>query len=558
MTGRNLTLGLERRAGTRTMVALGDLSVAAVLILAGVVSVWVVTGWFGADWMRGRAASLAVLGAATAAAIYATVRLRPAGRSAGWRAAVALAVPAMSILGVLAASWWVRGSRQLEWFLNGDHPRHLVFVADTWVQGQLGYSTEGYPRGWHTFMASVWSVSGAGLDSSSILRLMAIMASASLLLSALLALAMAHLGHDLADRAGLARTPSVVVGVLTGLTCLLADILGSFQALGGENSLVAAVAVAACCRETVIGPGSVRAVLATAAGSLVVAHAWQLLLPTLAVLAFYNCWMAVRTRDVRTMAVVGAIWAVTIPLAASGLLGALGRLGLSYAASPGPDTPVPVVLLVVGTCSAVVITALERDSALAAVLAASLMSALTAFGLVLILHIHPLTYYPSKLLWQSAVVATPWLFLLLSVLVQRLARHSPALRRPVAAVVGVACGAFAAFALLQPWGALVGAWSTVDGARVLAALRTPEASRADVVWLEGTRTTDAMARILLDAFRVRETTTRVPQGGLTVGQECDLLLRSTHPTVLSTAAPSAVRTRYACVPDVVVIRAAQG
>jgi len=63
-----------------------------------------------------------------------------------------------------------------------------------------------------------------------------------------------------------------------------------------------------------------------------------------------------------------------------------------------------------------------------------------------------------------------------------------------------------------------------------------------------------VTRSLLDVLRVAETRVRAPQARLTVAQECALLEDAARPVVLSTEPEASVRSRYACVPDLTVIR----
>jgi hypothetical protein len=121
-------------------------------------------------------------------------------------------------------------------------------------------------------------------------------------------------------------------------------------------------------------------------------------------------------------------------------------------------------------------------------------------------------------------------------------------------VVGVAGAALlVAYGLLMPWGAVLGVWSTVEGQRVLDAVTTPDAPRAQVVWLESTPITDAVTRSLLDAYRAPGSSDRAPQAPLSVAEECRLLDAAPAPAVLSSAAGAVVRARYGCVTGLDVV-----
>jgi hypothetical protein len=458
-----------------------------------------------------------------------------------------LVVPSVGIVVALGASVVAGGALQVEWFLNGDHPRHAVYVADTWNEGALTYAVESYPRGWHSLVAAGWSVAGAGLVPTAVDRLLRIMASACLLLSALLALALASLGMALGRRQGLSRRVSVAVGVAAASASLLNFSLANFQALGYENSLFAAVVLTVCGREVIVRPGSARAVAVCGAGATVIAHSWQLLLPAVGAAFLYCAWRLAQTgRD-------GAVWVVVTSVVSAAvsfpaLVSVVTAVGLGHATEAGPDTPVPVVLLMGGAASVVVLSFRERDGRSTVLAAMTLMPAVTALVMAVVLHVALTDYYPSKLLWHTAVMALPWLASALAVGARATMRSWPVTSSAVRVLGGSAVGLLLLYALLMPWGARLGVWSTVDGDRVVPAVTTPGAARAQVVWLQRTPTDDSVARSLLDIYRVAGTRARVPQARLSVAEECTLLRASAEPTVLSTAGAAAVRGRYACEP----------
>ena len=88
---------------------------------------------------------------------------------------------------------------------------------------------------------------------------------------------------------------------------------------------------------------------------------------------------------------------------------------------------------------------------------------------------------------------------------------------------------------------------------VMGAVTAEGAADAQVVWLDGGKTDDVIARILLDFYRVNRTRERTPQGDLDVAQECDLLRRSASPAVLSDESLQAIAERYSCVTHVAVV-----
>ena len=531
----------------------GDLPAALVVVLAVALSLASVAGWLGWTVLRGRAVSLGLLLVASAVGAALVWVLRPATTRVGGVRALGLALPALSVIAA-ALVGAVRGvPRGLEWFLNGDHARHAVYAADTWAQGNLSYAVEGYPRGWHSALAAAWSVVGAGLDGAHVARLFELMAAASLLLSAVLALALAHLGHALATRVGLHGDAAVVVGALAGALSLLNVFLANYQALGYENSVLGAAVMAVCCREVLVRAGSTVSLVVCAAGVVVVAHAWQLLLPPVGVAALWCAVVALRSEGRRPRVALAVLVPLTLVLGAPGVLAVVGGVGLEHATEAGPDSPVPVLLLVAGLLAAVVVAVLRRDGATTCVAVVTVLPTVTAVALAMGMGLDLLHYYPSKLLWQSAVLALPWVAVLAALGVTAGLRRRPSAAPVVRRTVGVLVGLVTAYALLLPWGSQLGTWSTVDGGRVMGALTAPGASDAVVVWLEDSPTTDSITRSLLDVLRVEQTRSRAPQARVSVEQECALLRAAPRPVVLSTASEAAVRDRYACVPDVVVL-----
>jgi hypothetical protein len=188
------------------------------------------------------------------------------------------------------------------------------------------------------------------------------------------------------------------------------------------------------------------------------------------------------------------------------------------------------------------------------VAAMTALPALTAVALSVALRIGLLDYYPSKLLWQAAVLALPWLGAAVALALRAAAARYPRAAALLRTAGVVLVGLFVAFALVQPWGGQLGIWSTVDGRRVVAAVRTPGAPGSTVVWLEGSGTQDAVTRSVLDVMRVGHTRSRAAQGALTHAQECALLATAPRPLVLSTAPEGVVRQRYACAPDLAVVQ----
>ena len=533
-----------------------ELPALLVLYVSGTVAILIVVGWVEGSPLRHRGGSVLVLllGFGLAVALWRASRFGRRAADDEGEGSWLLVIPSAGVLVTLLAAIAVGGVGQLEWFLNGDHPRHAVYVADTWSQGALTYAHESYPRGWHSVLAAVWSMSGAGLEPGALDRLLRIMASASLILSAVLALALGNLGLALGSRLGLRRPASVVVGLVAASASLLNFSFANFQALGYENSLVGAVVLATCGREVVARPASFQAVVVCAAGVALTAHSWQLLLPAVGVAAVYCCWRFLRSGAHRAAVRVSAVALVSGAVAVPGLMSVVTSVGLGHVTEAGPNTPVPLGLLGAGVIAAVLLSATARDGRCSTVAAATLVPAGMALVVSLLLDVALTDYYPSKLLWHTAVMGLPWTAAAVMMGARSLAHALPAFGPTVRVLGGAAVGLLILYGLLMPWGALLGLWSTVDGERVLAAVTSPGSHLAQVVWLQRSPTDDAVARSLLDVYRVDATRARAPQGRVSLDDECSALRRAASPTILSTAEADVARQRYACEPNAVLLQ----
>jgi hypothetical protein len=130
-------------------------------------------------------------------------------------------------------------------------------------------------------------------------------------------------------------------------------------------------------------------------------------------------------------------------------------------------------------------------------------------------------------------------------------------------VVGAASVLAVLYAAISPLGAFAGAWSTVDGTRVMAAVTSPRAAEAQVLWTSGTADasrqpdmTDTVGRILLDFYAGGRV--RTPQAPLDVAGDCELLRTAAAPAVLSDHDAAEVRQRYGCVPGLALVAVAGG
>ncbi|KRE57166.1 hypothetical protein [Phycicoccus sp. Soil748] len=444
-----------------------------------------------------------------------------------------------------------------EWFLGGDHVRHLIFVAEEQVQGNLDYGSQPYPHAWHTVVTAIWSASGARIDAAGLRSLVDIMSMAAWCLPAVLSIATGSLTVAFAQRCGASRAQADAAGLGAGAVILLPPFLGFYQASGFENSYIGAIVLAVVARE-VLTVGDRRrgsAIALTLVGTVVCAHSWQLLLPACGAAVVHVAWPVVRNGSLsgRCGLALGSV--VCIVAAMPALLALFTTIGIQHATDSGVEAPFPVALLVVGLGAAVALTLRHRrDRALSTLLVIAVLPALTAIFVALWVGIPLSNYYPSKLFWHSAVLTlSPLAVLAVMVWGWSRTRDSSRALQACRGVAGALATLVLVYALVSPVAAYVGAWSTVRGPLVLDAITAPRAGEAQVVWL-GTIGDDTIGRILLDFYRVPATRDRTPQKPLDVADECEVLRAAPRPTVLSDRNPADVRRRYACVPDITVIR----
>ncbi|QKE85499.1 hypothetical protein [Arthrobacter sp. NEB 688] len=485
---------------------------------------------------------------------------RPAGRT-GRRGevgrALLVAAPALLLVAVLVWSLSLPTAQRLEWFIGGDHVRHVVLVADERARGALDYSQRNYPRAWHTTVALGWSLTGPPSGRADLVGLLGLMSALVWMLSAALALATSSLTSAAARRVRLGPWTAAAAAAAAGAATLWPAFLANYQALGFEGSLTAALVVAVALREVLVRPASLVASLTAWAGLLVMANTWQLLLPVSGLLALAATVARVRAAGPggrrRRLAEAAALVSVTALSSVPAMTAVVGTVGVGHAVVADVEAPVPLWLLGVGLAALGVLAARYRhDRGMLLVLAVSVLPALTALGLAVRLGIPVTRYYPAKLLWHTTVLGLAWTAVVAGgAWAGAGARALPGLLGR--AVLGTAAGAVALGAVVTPLGAFSREWSTVDAATVLRLLEVPGAERAQVVWSSGPLVTDAATRILLDGYRPEAGRVDTPQGGLTVAQECDLLRAATDPTVLSDHPQDEVRARYACVAGLTVL-----
>lgn len=473
-----------------------------------------------------------------------------------------VAAPALFLVAVLVWSFTLPTADRVAWFVNGDHVRHLVLVADERARGALDYALRDYPRAWHTTVTLGWSLTGPSGPRADLVGLVSLMSTLCWLLFAVLTLATSSLTAAVAHRVGLRARPAAVAAALAGAATLWPGFLGSYQTLGFEGTFTAAIVMAVALREVLVRPASVTASVTTWAGVLVTAHTWQLLLPVSGLLALAATWARVRRAlpEARLRRVLESVaLAVVVGLASlPALTAVVGKVGVAHAAVADVEAPVPLWLLTLGLVAAGLLAASRRrDRDLLLVLALSALPALTAVGLALRLGIPVTRYYPAKLLWHTTVLGLSSVAVLGALAWVR--AGSATLRGVVVrGLIGTLAVACAVGGVLGPRGAFSGVWPTVDGATVLRLLDTPGAERAQVVWSEGRLVTDDAVRIMLDGYRPEAGRADTLQHSPSVEEECRLLRAAATPTVLSDQPEAEVRARYACVPGLDVVRAPTG
>ncbi|WP_299442809.1 hypothetical protein [uncultured Phycicoccus sp.] len=462
-----------------------------------------------------------------------------------------MAAPAVIMLLYPVAVRVLPVGRRTEWFLGGDHVRHLIMAAEIQDAGWLTYGVTSYPRAWHTLLAAVWSACGLRPETD-IVAVVDVSAVLVWLLSAGLTLTTAALAATLADRLGCSERVPVVAGFVAGTLTLWPLFLGNYQGLGLQTSLLAAGVVAAVLRTQLVDPTSIRALVVSAAGVVVISHTWQLVLPIVGLAALGSAVGLVRRRGTVGLWVVGSLGILSLAVSASSLIAVVTAVGVQHATDADVVAPVPWVVLLVGVVASV---ALLRWAGGVAGWAVGLMAVPAVTGLILAAYvgITPDTYYASKLLWHSSALFLAPISVVVALGMSRLRRVAmPRAVRNLAAGP-VALGLAYSFAL--PAAAYVGVWSTVDGALVLRLLSTPGAPDAQVVWSEGPVVTDTVSRLLLDALRPEPGPLSTPQQPLTVEEECALLQAASDPVVLTDQPPEEVRRRFGCAPGVRVLRA---
>lgn len=537
----------------------GDLAAATVVALSALVAVASTLGPLGlrplVPGVPGLLTLVGFVGVAAVSFTWLRRGVRRCGRPTrpATMRLVAVAFPALLLVAYLVAARRLSVGQRIEWYLGGDHVRHFIMTAGEQATGWLSYSGESYPRAWHTLQATTWSALGLRPEAD-VVALLDLSATLVWLLSALLTLSTASLAATWAHRSGLAPNWSAAAGAAAGFVTLTAWFLGNYQGLGLEGSLVSACTLAAVLRTQVVVPADARALVVSAAGVVVIAHSWQLLLPVVGLAALRSAVLVARRHGRAGMIGGLALAAASLGAAAPSLVAVVNDIGIDHATDADVEVPVPWVVLGLGLAAAGAF-GLRGTPWARWVLALMVLPAVTGLALAGYVGITPDTYYSSKLLWHSAALLLAPLALgaagLSSALSAAGSRAAAVLRAPAATVALIAM----ALAAIQPAAAFLGFWSTVDGPTVLRLLTTPGAGTAQVVRSSGDLDTDTLTRTLLDAVRPEPGVLRTPQRPVTLAEECDLLVQASTPVVLSDLAEADVRQRYRCAPDLTIVRA---
>ena len=543
-----LALGLRSRSpGSRlALPTAAVLAVAAALVCAELLALlhWrgLSEAWAARGLLALAAAGLALVPARSWTRGRETPERVPLGlASASNTVVTALPALVLSVFGVVL--YLMPTERQVQWFLEGDNPRHLIYVADEWHIGYLDYSLDPYPHAWHSVLALLWGASDPALDAGGLISLLELNSSMTWLLFVMLTLATGLLARELAERIGLSTRWSGVAALGAGASTLSVPFLGTYMANGFEASILAALCLAVAAYELAAHRGSGRAVLATAACLAVMANNWQLMLPE-SILAF-GAAVLLYLRRGGSKKVAMCTGLIAAGASAPGLLAVLRQTGLDHALEAGVAAPLPMTWLGAAAASSVIAMGLgmrRRDLAMATASAMVIGALVSAIAVAAAVGIPPSQYYPSKMLWKATLLGVPLVWVAIVTALDRLrGRWS----LPAFALSGAVVACLALWWMAQPAASFMGKWSSVSAPKVLAAVRPEGAAAAEVVWT-GDREDDTVARILLDFYRVGQTRERTLQHPLSIAEECALLAKVSQPVVLSTEAPGTVEARYRC------------
>lgn len=466
------------------------------------------------------------------------------GRAVGW----AGFIPAGWVLFVGLLSVFRDGADRVEWFLGGDNVRHLGEVISVVGSGRLDYSENAYPRAWHDAISVLWLVDHQVVDEQSVRSFIELNAAATWLLFACLVLATSNLASSLAQRlAPNTERLESCAALVAGFTALTPRFMADTMALGFQTSLLASVILVVAARECVVARRSQLGNVAVFLGLIVLmSHAWQLLIPAVTLPAIMVCWPIVRA-DIRTRTLALFMVAVAALAAVPPIRSVFLGPGVGATAAEGVVMP-PMWLVLLAAALGSVAILIRRPSAHTLAAVATLATpTLSAIAITIAAGVSLTAYYPAKLLWNTAEMSLSFLAVVAVIVALRAVEAGPPLSLG-GVVIGVLIAGGVALGAASPFGAQVGAWSTVDGGHVLETVTLPGASEAQGVWME-TSTESAVTRTLLAQLGGQQ----LSRDRLTLAEECAALKASTQPTVVTTHSRASTLRRYDCVKPLVIL-----
>lgn len=539
--------GQGRKGGRVTLQALlEELPVALVVGTSATTVAAMGISWLGQAPLRAPAVAPALILLFLSSVVVAMRYLLP--HSAPERAWLCFA-PFGWVLVVGAASLVVARESRVEWFLGGDNVRHLAYVADIVGNGALDYSENPYPRAWHALLAIGWLNFDGDVTADSLPGFLAMNAMATWVLFAVLVLATSSAAAAIARGVGLSGRQVMASALIAGFVVSTPRFMADTMALGFQTSVLAAVVLAVLARECVIERGSsVRRALVLTSSVVLMAHTWQLLLPAVVLPALILMWRS-REPDPATSVKVLLLAAAGAVACFPPVVAVVTGFGAGHASLHGVVGSPPWLSLGLSLVAGMsVLPRLTRTSAVAActVLAGP---TLVAIGIAVAFSIPLEAYYPTKLLWHSAVIGII-LIAPCSVMMSRAAAVRVLPVRLAGATLTLAATAFVLWGLVTPLGSQLGWWSTVDSSRVIRAAVAPGSVEAHGVWLD-TPTESAVTRTLLSILRGEAVIDDRPS----LADECAALRTAREPVVVSARSTTATVDRYDCVDGLLVVTA---
>ncbi len=469
---------LSRALAGRPRSVLASMPAAALLTAALLVAVLTAASAVGVPVLSSAAGTRLMLGLLSTAAGAAVACRRSPRAGLANRSEMMACAPAGTLL-VLGALL----SRQdlpdaVGGFLIGwDNGAHALYSAEIARAGELSYEDRSYPRGLHAIVALVLTARRPlAMTPASFEDLLRVQSLTVWVLFSLLACTVALTTLRLGALQRFPAPLAVTAGVGAGLATLSPYFFGFTMKFGFETSIAVALVLAVVTLELLQGRGASRTLLITAAGVLLTAHTYQLLLPVVAV--------PLLAAGVTLLRHQRRAWPLTLGLAAALILTAgppvwavARNEGVAAVATPGATAGLPLFWVLAGALSAIWLAAIRvRHARLLAsmvlvVIATALCSAWLS-GATLS------SYYPRKLFWHAAVLALPMLVVVATSALlgfTRWTRHVPVIRILSGAVGGFTMIVLAFLAVPGPYMAVSGGWNVPgDVAGVLMHPEEPE------------------------------------------------------------------------------------